>query len=88
MGKSSSKRPSKAKATKPTQRRGWTTDDQFTYLNDILPAFKTAQVNNTTQEIWPAIEAGWFTRWPLATPTEGGAGNTERKKTMDVSALH
>lgn len=89
MGKNSGKRQKNHQGKKATKRRGWTTDDQFKYLNDLLPSFKTAQVSNTTHEMWAPIENQWFTQWPLPVLTEAESVNdfARRKKIMDVSTL-
>ena len=84
------KRVKRVKTTKPPKRKGWTEDDQFTYLSGLIPSFKVAQVNNTTGEIWGPIEDYWFKNWPLAPPTEkerarGATDATRRKKVMNVS---
>lgn len=88
--KSAVKKTRKTKGKQPTRRRGWTSDEQFTYLNGLIPSFKTAQVNNTTQEMWSPIENYWFKTWPLPDLTEaetsaGVKDATRRKKIMDVS---
>lgn len=88
--KSAVKKTRKTKGKQPTRRRGWTSDEQFTYLNGLIPSFKTAQVNNTTQEMSSPIENYWFKTWPLPDLTEaetsaGVKDATRRKKIMDVS---
>lgn len=88
MSKNTGKK--KSKVQKPNKRKGWTTDDQFAYLDGLIPSFKTAQVNNTTQEMWVPIENHWFSCWPLSPPSaaetaEGLSDDDRRKKVMDVS---
>ena len=92
MGKNSGKRSAKGKIQKTPKRRGWTSDEQFKYLNDLLMSFKAAQANNTTSKIWSPIENYWFGRWPLPSPTEdevkqGLTEQEQRTKVMDVSGF-
>lgn len=86
------KKPAKVVAGRkqPSKRRGWTTDDQFAYLDSLIPIFKAAQSNGTTSEMWPPIEKHWFTTWGLDPPNakELAAGKSEddrRKAVMEVS---
>lgn len=93
MGKKSGQSSAKSKATKAPKRRGWTSDEQFSYLDSILPTYRGAQTNNTTQEMWGPIEEHWFSHWPLSAPTDaevekGLTDHERRKKVMDVSASY
>lgn len=88
MGKN--KRPTKTKGKQATKRKGWTTDEQFSYLHDLIPAFKVAQVNNNTHDMWAPIENHWFKTWPLPALTDLEKSqqitdDTRRKKVMNVS---
>lgn len=80
------------KKPKAQKRKGWTTDAQFSYLDGLIPTFKTAQANNTTQDMWVPIENHWFSHWPLPLPSaaevaEGLSDEDRRKKVMDVSSF-
>ena len=92
MAKNCSRHSVKGNTKKNPKRRGWTTDEQFNYLNNFLPTFKTAQVKNMTQEMWLPIKQYRFTQWPLGAATEdevkqGLTNQAWRKRIMEVSGL-
>lgn len=60
----------KKKVGDAKERRGWTTDEQYTYLSSYIPTYAAAQSSKSTGDIWPALFEEWFRRWPLGPPTE------------------
>jgi hypothetical protein len=45
-------------------RKGWTTEEQSTYLESLKASYLAAQSTKKISEFWPPVEEEWFVRWP------------------------
>jgi hypothetical protein len=81
----------KKKAGDKKERRGWTTEEQYSYLSSHISSYTAAQASKRTGDIWPTLFEEWFRRWPLGPPTQrdinAGKSEDDRIKAMkQVSA--
>jgi len=57
-------------ATSLMTKKPWTTPDQRTWLENLIPAFVEAQENKTTgTTFFPETYEKWQKKWPVEPPT-------------------
>jgi hypothetical protein len=58
-------------------RKGWTTEEQTSYLESLKASYLTVQTAKKTSEFWPAVWEEWFDRWPVELSEEDIAAGKE-----------